>query len=99
MTEVRRLAEDQELVEGIYTEAVDEFQPNGQAHTTEKFHPLVEREAASIPQRAGGPPQLVFDNKSRVPEQYPARFFFAFDHVPHDAHEVVEQLLFRPSQG
>src|SRR5689334_19458966 len=40
--EVRRLAEYQELVEGVYTEPTDQFQPHGETNAAEVIHCLVE---------------------------------------------------------
>src|SRR5678810_309847 len=85
---MRGLREDQELVEGIYTEAADQFQSDGQTHAAQIVHRLVEREASSIPQGAVRAPQLVFDNIARIAQQHTTRFFLSLDHVTNDANQL-----------
>src|SRR3984957_5274044 len=46
MGQMRQLTEYQELVEGIYTQAWDQFQADAQTHPAQKIHRLVKREAA-----------------------------------------------------
>src|SRR5215207_4853192 len=55
--QVRRLTFDQELVEGVYTETADQFQADGEPHAREVIHGLVERQAASVAQRAVRSPE------------------------------------------
>src|SRR5215218_2838785 len=95
---MRGLREDQELVEGIYTEAADQFQSDGQTHAAQIVHRLVEREASSIPQCAVRAPQLVFDNITRIAKQHTTRFLLALDHVAHHADQLIEQILLRPAE-
>src|SRR3954466_12894597 len=91
--QMRGLREDQELVEGIYTEAADQFQSDGETHATEVVHRLVEREATGIAQSPVRAPQLVFDNISGIAKEDTACFLLALDHMPHDANQLVEQVL------
>src|SRR3954466_1826178 len=95
---MRGLREDQELVEGIYTEAADQFQPDGQTHAAQIVHRLVEREASSIPQRAVRAPQLVFDNITRITKEDTPRFLLPLDHMAHHADQLIEEILLRPAQ-
>src|SRR5215212_2832640 len=97
---MRRLAENQELVEGVYTQASDQFQTDGQSYPAEVVHCLVEGEAAGISKGAVSSPELVFDNISRLTKQYPPRLLLPLDHVSHDSHQLVEELLLRlPERG
>src|SRR4051812_21638766 len=89
------LREDQELVEGIYTEAGDQFQTNGQTYTTEVVHRFVEREASRVTQRAIRPPELVFDNITGITQQDTPRFLLPPDPVPPHANQLTQQVLFR----
>src|SRR5690606_7889074 len=71
VSQMRELAEYQELVEGIYTQATDEFQTHREPEPTQIVHSLVERQAAREPQRPVRPPELVLDNIPGVPQQHP----------------------------
>ena len=95
---MRGLREDQELVEGIYTQAADQFQPDGQTHATQVVHRFVEREASRVAQRAVRPPELVFDNITGIAQQHTPRFLLPLDHVAHHANQLIEQILLRPAE-
>src|SRR5690348_8581252 len=62
--QMRRLRKNQELVEGIYTEAGDQFQTDGQSHAAQIIHRLVEREASGVPEGSISSPELVLNNIS-----------------------------------
>src|SRR5437868_9569115 len=96
--EVRGLRENQELVEGIYTQAGDQFQPYGQPYATQVVHRLIEREAAGIAQSSVRAPEFVFDNIPRITKQDSSRLFLSLNHVPDDSQQLIEQFLFRASQ-
>src|SRR5438477_13042435 len=83
--EVRGSRENQELVEGIYTEAGDQFQPYGQPYATQIVHRLIKREASGIAQSSVCAPELVFDNIPRITKQDSSRFFFSLDYMPNDS--------------
>src|ERR1035437_2704930 len=70
--EVRRLTEYQELVEGIYTEAGQQLQPDGEPNPTQQIHRLVRGQSSSVPQLAVRPPKLVLDNITGVAQQHAA---------------------------
>src|ERR687892_211476 len=96
--QVRGLRKNQELVEGIYTKAGDQFQPHGQTHATEVTHRLVEREATGVTQGPVRAPEFVFNNVSGVAKQYPSRLLLVLDHLLHDMIEMIEQVSLRPTQ-
>src|SRR6184192_2127505 len=97
--EVRGLRENQELVEGIYTQAGDQFQPYSQPYATQIVHRLIEREAAGIAQSSVGAPEFVFDNIPGITKQDSSRFFLSLDHVPDNSQQLIEQFFFRTSEG
>src|SRR5438105_15784683 len=90
VTEVRQLTKYQELVESIYTETAYQFQTDSQSHAAQIIHRFIEAQAACISQRAIGTPELVFNNITRIAQQYSARFFFALDYMSYDAYEVIK---------
>src|SRR5687767_656941 len=94
MSEVRQLTENQELVEGIYTETAYQFQTDSQSHAAQVVHRFIEAQAACIAERTECPPQLVFHNITRIAQQYPPRFFFALYYMSYDAYAVIESLAF-----
>src|SRR4051812_25423385 len=96
---MRGLRKYQELVEGIYTQTSDQFQPDGQAHAAQVVHGLVKRQAARVPQGAVRTPQLVFDNIARVAKQDTARLCLTFDDMAYHAQQLIEQFLFRSAQS
>src|SRR5687767_4241239 len=81
---VRWLAENQELVERVYTESLDQLQTRRQPHAAEQTHCLIERETARKTQRAVCAPQLVLDNIASVTPQDPASFLLALDNMADD---------------
>ena len=96
--QVRRLAENQELVEGIYTQANDQFQTNGQPHAAEIVHRLVEREASGITQGAVRAPELVLNNIPGVAQQHPPRFLLSLDDRAEPLEQLLAQFLLRPTE-
>src|SRR5258708_17750927 len=96
--QMRGLRKDQELVEGIYTETADQFQSDSQTHATQVVHRFVERQASRVSQRAVCPPQLVFDNITRITQQNTPRFLFPLDHVAHHTDQLIEQVLLRSAE-
>src|ERR1035437_4244799 len=95
---MRGLRKDQELVEGIYTEATDQFQSNGQTHAAQIVHRFVERQASRLSQRAVCSPELVLDNITGITQQDAPRFLLPFDHVAHHVDQLIEQVLLRPAE-
>src|SRR5918992_2613306 len=90
--QVRGLRKNQELVEGVYTKAGDQFQPHGQTHAAEVTHRLVEREATGVTQGPVRAPEFVFNNVSGVAKQYPSCLLLALDHLLHNMIEMIEQI-------
>src|SRR5688500_11008431 len=93
-----RLAKNQELVEGIYTETCYQVQTDRQSNAAEEVHRFLERETPRVPQGPVRPPELVFDNIASIPQEHTPGFFLALDHMPDDADEMVEQLFLRSSE-
>src|SRR3569623_489885 len=96
--QVCSLRKDQELVEGIYTQASDQFQPNGQPHAAQKVHRFVERQAARVAECSVCPPELVFNNITSVAKQYSPRLLFARDNGAQNLQQLVDDLLLTPTK-
>ena len=87
------LRKDHDLVQGIYSEIGEKFQPRPQSHAAQEVDHLLEGEGAGVPQKAVGAPDLVFCFRRSLPQQNLPCLLLILDDLPDDSVEVVHQII------